>query len=588
MNTGSALTCSRQRVRFVFWSLAILLGALYAVSSRYGFEPDALSYIDLGDAFARGDWGQAVNRYWSPLYGLLLGGALWVLRPSPFWEFPMVHLISLAVYVGALASFDFFLHASYKYHVAIVGRRYGPGVRMLPDWAWFVAGYALFVWTSVRMMLITGASVWPNVVGDFGVLPDILTSLFVYLTAGLVYTFPLEVAPVRSLVLLGVVLAMGYFSRSYMFIIAFVILGLAVVLAERQRRALRSTIIVLLVFLAVSFPLIATLSAKQGRLTVGEGARLNYAYHVNGVPYQNWQGGFPGAGTPTHPTRKLLDHPAVYEFGAPIGGTYPPWYDPAYWYDGIAIRFSVREQARVLLSSMRKYVEILSLSEPLISAAFILLLFAHFSGSPYSPLAALRHSWTLLTLSLAALGVFAWIYFDPRHVAPFIVFLYLGIFALVRVPHGVESRRVIAAVLIASVVLLLIPVGRQAVGEARDLIARRSVGMTSPGHVQWKVADGLRQLGILPGSRVAVINSGAWQYWARLARVKIVAEVPEDPVTRVQEFWGLNVNGQTQVLDILAGTGASVVVAHAIPQGALINRWKSIGNTGYFAYVLRR
>ncbi len=37
----------------------------------------------------------------------------------------------------------------------------------------------------------------------------------------------------------------------------------------------------------------------------------------------------PPAGVPLHPPRLIHDNPLIWEFAAPIGGTYPLAYDPA-------------------------------------------------------------------------------------------------------------------------------------------------------------------------------------------------------------------------------------------------------------------
>ncbi|MBA3714787.1 MAG: hypothetical protein H0W76_20390, partial [Pyrinomonadaceae bacterium] len=69
-------------LHIVFWSIAIVLGALHAWHGRYEISPDGISYLDMGDAYWRGDFQMAINGYWSPLYSWLLGLALLVIKPS--------------------------------------------------------------------------------------------------------------------------------------------------------------------------------------------------------------------------------------------------------------------------------------------------------------------------------------------------------------------------------------------------------------------------------------------------------------------------------------------------------------------------
>src|SRR6185369_13250535 len=47
--------------------VAAVLGALQAWDRRYAMNPDGISYLDVADAYLRGDWAVAVNGYWSPL-----------------------------------------------------------------------------------------------------------------------------------------------------------------------------------------------------------------------------------------------------------------------------------------------------------------------------------------------------------------------------------------------------------------------------------------------------------------------------------------------------------------------------------------
>ena len=73
---------------------------------------DGIAYLDMGDAYLRGDWATAVRSHWSPLYGWLLGTALRVVQPSPGFEFPLVHLVNLLIYFCALAAFTFLMYAA--------------------------------------------------------------------------------------------------------------------------------------------------------------------------------------------------------------------------------------------------------------------------------------------------------------------------------------------------------------------------------------------------------------------------------------------------------------------------------------------
>ena len=88
---------SPRRLRIFFWSLALVLGASQAWATRFTMNPDGISYLDMGDAYWRGDWHMAINAYFSPLYSWILGFFMKVLRPSPYWEYPLAHLVNFLI-----------------------------------------------------------------------------------------------------------------------------------------------------------------------------------------------------------------------------------------------------------------------------------------------------------------------------------------------------------------------------------------------------------------------------------------------------------------------------------------------------------
>jgi hypothetical protein len=71
-------------------------------------------------------------------------------------------------------------------------------------------------------------------------------------------------------------------------------------------------------------------------------------------------------------------------------------------------------------------------------------------------------------------------------------------------------------------------------------------------------------------------------YWARLARVSIVAEIP-----RAQEFWGADPSVQAQAIGAIALTGAKVIVAVGAPPDLPFG-WRRIGRGSPVVYVLAK
>jgi len=92
----------QQRLITIFWLMAIMLRAFQAWDNRFIMDADVISYLDIVDAYFRGDWNNAINGLWPPPYSWLLGLAMCILKPSPYWEFPVVHLVDFVIYLCAL------------------------------------------------------------------------------------------------------------------------------------------------------------------------------------------------------------------------------------------------------------------------------------------------------------------------------------------------------------------------------------------------------------------------------------------------------------------------------------------------------
>src|SRR5207247_10530439 len=101
---------------------------------------------------------------------------------------------------------------------------------------------------------------------------------------------------------------------------------------------------------------------------------------------------------------------------------------------------------------------------------------------------------------------------------------------------------------------------------------------------QWQVAEGLHQMGVGPGDKVAVIGDSFRAYWAHLLALHVVAEIrPEDANT----FWAADPAKQKVAIDTLARTGARAIVTENPPLRA-DPTWQKIGSTDYYAYLLPR
>jgi hypothetical protein len=552
-----------RRLVKAFWLAALLAGILHAWSFRNAMWEGTMSYLDISAAFLDHGWRMLVNSQWSPLYPFLLSLALRALRPAPYWEFPAVHLMDFLIYAGALLCFHFFLAQLARYHRLRAQALALTGDIHLPPASWILLGYSLFLWSSsvLIMRLPAGAA-------------DMCVAGFVYLAAGLLLRIRMGLAGWGTFGLLGVVLAFGYFSKAAMFPMAFVFLGAAAFSSGSPRAAAPCVLLAASLFLSISAPFLAALSRAEGHPTFGEAGKFAYAWMVNGVPFVHWQGEPAGSGTPLHPTRKISASPPIYEFASPIQATYPPWVGQPYWLAGLVVRIDRDHQSRALLGNAKVYFN-LFLRQGALLACFLTLCL--FSGRGRMLLRDIAAEWPLLIPALAALTMYAVVYVEWRYVGAYLVLLWLGAFSGLRLPGSPNNRRLLSCFTVAIASLI----GAEIAGLAfYDWSAN---ARTQQSHPHWQVAQALHAMGVAPGDRVALIGLGRDAFWARLARVRIVSELPRESA---EEFWAASDEVRSRALRAFASTGAKALVAENIPHYASTAGWRRLANSSCYARFL--
>ena len=557
-----------RKLTAIFWVIAVVLGAFLAWDGRHAMNADGMSYLDMAEAYLRGDWNMAINAFWSPLYCWLLGLAIVVLKPSPFWEFSVAHLVNFAIYLCTLGCFHFFLLELIRYHRGQSASFSGHGGVTLPEWAWIALGYTLFIWTSLNLITISTVS------------PDMLVAAFVYLASGILLHIRMGSVSWLTFILLGMVLGFGYLAKAVMFPLAFIFLGVSMFSVGNLRIAVPRVLVALVVFLSVASPYVVVLSRAKGRLTFGDSGKLTYAFWVIDTPLGvHWQGEPPGSGTPLHPTRRIFDTPRIYEFGTPVGGTYPPWYDPAYWYEGVVPHFDLTGQVRMLKINADMLFRIFR-DSGLIVGCLIL----YFVGARrWFCVQDMAKHWVLLIPAIAALIMYSLVLVRSRYLGAFVVLLWMGIFSGIRLPESPDSKRLIECATAAMLTVMMITIAFSPVLTALSKAGQLIGGRNPWPHLHYQVTEGLNRMGIGSGDKVASLGTSFDAYWARLARVKIVAEIPS---RHVANFWAADNSIKSQVINTFATTGAKVIVAKNVPSVVSTREWKRIGNTGYHAYIL--
>jgi hypothetical protein len=287
----------------------------------------------------------------------------------------------------------------------------------------------------------------------------------------------------------------------------------------------------------VAGPWIGALSRQKGRLTFGDTGKLAYALFVDDIAYYtHWHGVPAGSGTPVHPTRQIFERPAVFEFNGPIQATYPPWFDPSYWNEGMRTHFDLRGHIRSSIETVKTYYVLFSKTQWAFAGLAILLVL---TGRRRLPADALR----IGIPAAAALALYGVLHVEGRYVGPFMVLLFLAMLLSADVDWRV-LRGVTAVVVISLLVATIVELMKQ----------YPSRSALPP---EWPIAAGLHANGLHDGDGVASVGTIIGSAWPRLARVHVVAEVPS---IAVNEFWNAPAETQQHLFDALRRAGARVLV----------------------------
>jgi hypothetical protein len=548
-----------EMLKFVFLALAIVLGFCRAWAGRFLMNPDGISYLDLGDAYLRADWRAAVNGVWSPLYSWLLGGGLKVLRPSAYWQFPAVHLINFVVYLGTLSCFHFFLAMLIRYHRSQRERYQKWGVVEIPESVWVALGYTLFIVSAMEWMPMAF------------VCPDMCEAAFVYLASGILLSLHTRASSWRSHLVLGTSLGFGYLAKAAMLPLSVIFVLASLSPREGVRKALYRASLVFAGLALITAPYIIVLSKRQGHLTYSETPKLAYAWLVNNVPQFHWTGETPGFGKPIHPSRKIFDHPAAFEFGSPVPGTYPPGYDPAYWYEGVVPRLVLWQEMRIVLGNIRELFRLFFSEIQTGGVAVGILALYLLSPSWRVGLRNVARQWFILLPPIAALALYSLVYVEGRYIGAYFTLFWLGMISGVGLPDLPQSRKFLTCITIAVVSVSLTEV---IFSTAKDV---RKGAKAAP--VQWQVADYLQRIGIRSGDQVAALGDGTLCGWARLAQVRITAEIPPQSVP---EYRAANDELKARALGAIFGTGVKAIVADHEEESGCETGWQSADRTGYY------
>ncbi len=540
------------------WALVAVLGLLQTWVFRNVMNPDGISYLEIARAGISG-WHGFVNAYWSPLYPCLLSLVLRWFNPSPFWEFPAAHLLNYTIYLAGYACLEFLIkefQLSRRVANTSMEREY-----LFCDEELALGGAVIYAWAS-RYWLGTAL-----------VSPDLLVAAIFCSSTAMLLRIRRGTKSWFTFVLLGVLLGFGYLAKAPMFLLGFAFVLAAYLMVHDKTAGLARATVALVFFLIIAMPYVTALSRSKHRVTFSDTSTISYAEYINQVPlFVRWHGEAPSSGTPVHPTRRLLVDPPLFEFATPVPGSYPPWYDPSYWYEGLRTHFSLKGELLAMLRAVNEYLKMFSRSGAL-WCGLIALIVVRRRGGGFDR--SERAWWPILLPGLAALAMFSLVHAETRFVTGVGLVLVLWALSRIQFSSAISSKTVTWAKLL----IFLAPTIAVLWSVTTDV---KLLAHPQP-FVAWEAAEALHAAGVPAGAQVGYIGIGLETEWPHLAQLQIIAEIPDPGWKR---YVALDLETKQAVLQKFASTGAIVVVTKHAEVARDNPDWQQLGNTGLFVTVL--
>jgi hypothetical protein len=167
------------------------------------------------------------------------------------------------------------------------------------------------------------------------------------------------------------------------------------------------------------------------------------------------------------------------------------------------------------------------------------------------------------------------VHVEPRFVSAFVILLWAALFSAFWIPRSASGDTILRTAAGVMIILLGSQIAWMAGHDFLRLISRNDFPSL-------EIAEGMARNGIEPGDRVACIgDSPGDHYWAYLAGVMIVAEVPAEGLP---SFLAAGPELRMRTLNRLGEGGAKAIIAKDLPASFLQDGWKRIANSNYFVW----
>lgn len=243
--------------------LILILYSLLAVFSLnyYSYTgPDEISYINIAHEYAIGEWGDAINGIWSPLYS-------WLMTPFFLFGFTPVY----GVYVSKIVSL-------------IIGFFTIINIRRLANIFKMDKTVERALLLSLVPVILSFALIFNN--------PDLLLVciLVIYLSVIFHPNYPNNYI---NGILCGIIGVLAYLSKSYafaFFVTHFILFNVIFYLKnstdEKKKNIFKNLVLGLSIFFVISGVWAGTISEKYGKLTISTAGDYNHAMASSEYPIQ--------------------------------------------------------------------------------------------------------------------------------------------------------------------------------------------------------------------------------------------------------------------------------------------------------------
>lgn len=236
-----------------------IIGIFLLSVFKYQMNPDGISYLSIAQKYLNGDFLDAINGYWSPLYSWLLVPFLYLnIQPTI-----AAKLLSLSIGLFTLV-----------------------GARLL--------SYAFNMSEKIRFVILFSL-VPATLYFAFTVIsPDLLVSCILLFYLAIIFTPDYELKPFEGMTC-GIIGGTAYLAKCYalpFFLVHFIVVNLFYYYRTKNKEILlRHLSLGLATFIFISGIWISLISSKYNFFTIGTAANFNYA--ISGPEYKGrsvWSG----------------------------------------------------------------------------------------------------------------------------------------------------------------------------------------------------------------------------------------------------------------------------------------------------------